>query len=328
MLATEHGGLSVDGKAHTIRAELPHTEAEITAILLVDAVGEAVQSRVKFAPLVVRLLQGNRHRSHTAGISCQLRLERGNAVLLIVLHNAALCRKRSGLCPVELHGQSDLPPLRIGIRLHMIRIDLRKHLQRHAAGDAVPVGLGVRRGEMSALGGIAGVFHTDHDLHQRFRHICRNLIDVGRAQAVAAAHTPAVDPQRGNTGALQRQLHGKSEKIGIEVNGFPKPCLPLKCIGVGQESGLPCRIGGSFFGERGGAGERDGVGKSCGNLFPCHLRQREFPDTAEVITCDHMFDSFQKFHIQSVAYPGYTVKEPAQINFKKSEGWTFWRNML
>ena len=158
---------------------------------------------------------------------------------------------------------------------------------------------------MSALGGIAGVFHTDHDLYQRFRHICRNLIDVGRAQAVAAAHTPAVDPQRGNTGALQRQLHGKSEKIGIEVNGFPKPCLPLKCIGVGQESGLPCRIGGSFFGERGGAGEGNGVIKSRGNLFPCHLRQREFPDTAEVITCDHMFDSFQKG--VSIPYPKCSI---------------------
>ena len=82
---------------------------------------------------------------------------------------------------MELHGKGDVFVFRVGVCLDMIYIDLREHFQGHLPGDAVPVGLGVRRGEVSAFGGIAGVLHQHQNLHQRLGHKIGDVIDVGRA---------------------------------------------------------------------------------------------------------------------------------------------------
>ena len=202
MLAAEHGGLSVDGKAAGIGAEPPHTEADAAAVGLVDLVEQIIQSRMIFAPLVVCLAQRNGHGCRAVFVCCQLRLKQGDAVLLIVLHDAAGGSKACGGCAVELHGKGDVFVLRVRICLDVIHIDIREHFQRHLTGDAVPVGLGVRRGEVTAFGGIAGVLHQNQNFHQRFCYISGDVIDMGCAQTVTAADTLAVDPEGGHPGAF------------------------------------------------------------------------------------------------------------------------------
>ena len=232
VFAAEHGGLAVDRELAAVSTELPHAEADIAAVRLVDVVDQIIHGRVIFAPRIVRLVQRDRHRSHAVFVRRQLCLKQRNAVFLVILHDAAGGGKACRRCPMKLHGEGDIFFRRIRIRLHMVRIDIRKRFQRHLTGDAVPVGLGVRRGEVAALGGIAGVLHQHQNLHQRLCHIGGDVIDVRRAQTVTAAHPPAVDPEGRHAGTFQCQLHGAAadvrvDQFRIDIDFFNK-CVPLQ----------------------------------------------------------------------------------------------------
>ena len=289
MLAAQHCRLTIYGETGAVCTEFAHAEADKTIVLLINLIKKEIQRRLILAPFIVHCFQRNGYGSPAVLICFQLCLEHRHGNHLISKLHITCKGKSCCLCAMKLHRQCNLLLIRIRISLHMIGVYIRKYTQHHFSGNPVPVRLGIRRGQMAALGRIAGILHQNHNFRQRLCHKCRNIIDMGRAKAVTGADLFPINPKGSHPRPLQRQLHWKPDMLRIYIDGFTKPGLSFKGIGIGQKSRFPVKVGTSLLCQGSSSRQGNGICKCLRHrVFP-HLRHGKIPDTRQIIASNHTF---------------------------------------
>ncbi len=205
----------------------------------------------------------------------------------------------------------------IRICLQIRQMHRRKHRQRDLSGDAVPVGLGVRRGHMPALGGVVRVADADGDGDRGGILQRRQPVAVGGGQTVTAAQFCAVDPQPGHAGTFQGQQQRLMQILRGRGEGGLVPCPAGEGVALGEVAGIPRCIIGTLFRLGSGAGQWNGIRQDGGEeLLPNAVFVRihgEAPDAREVILLVHGDSSILiKSHCHYIGFPGNMQGDPAK----------------
>ena len=215
--------------------------------------GQGVQMRVELVPEGLISGEGERALQSAAVDGDKLRRLAGQAD-----------GRKAAVTALHISAQTKLSPRNVGEHLNA-GDDGLAHRQADFTGDAVPVALGVRAGQVAAAGGVVGVVHADDEGVDALRQP-RQEVQMGCAEGASAGNLLAVQPQGGLAGALQGEEDGHILPV-LRLEGAHEPGVALKFVGVGEKVGLAGRVLRAEPGGGGGAGqhhfirERNGQGR-------------------------------------------------------------------